>query len=156
MSANTNIAAKSFALSGKIMSLGTAINGRRNAQILFSQLVEASTDLGAGICAVDYLPARSMRTQQVIDLVKCAQKVIYMLNFALREGVFLKKPLSEALNLAVEIANDVNALVKAYVSGGPVPAVSPTSANPVAEPEAKGEAAAEDPDGFNAPYDGTV
>ena len=155
MSAKMNIAGKCFALSGKIMPLGTAINGRRNAQILFSQLVEASADLGAGVCAVDYLPARSMRTQQVIDLVKCAQKIIYMLNFALREGTFLKKPCTEALGYAVDIANDVNALVQAYVAGGPVPAVSPSAEQPAALAEEKVENPV-DPDGFSAPYDGTI
>ena len=152
MAENANISEKCMYLARKVVGLGTAINGRRNAQILFSQLCEATSDLGAGISAINYLPARSMRSQQSIEMVKCAQKVIFMLNLALREGVFLKKPTTEALNLAISVANDINALVQAYVTGAPAPAVGEVSAP--SDSAEEGTEKPSDPDGFNAPYEG--
>lgn len=124
MAEKLTISEKCFRLSQKLLALGTATNGRRAAQELFAQLTDAATELGSGIVSVNYLPARSMRTQQIIEAVKKAQKVIYILNLSLREGMFLTKPTTEALNLAVDVANELNGLVQA------------------------------DPDGFNAPYMG--
>lgn len=149
MAEKLTISEKCFRLSQKLLALGTATNGRRAAQELFSQLTDAATELGSGIVAVNYLPARSMRTQQVIEAVKHAQKVIYILNLSLREGMFLNKPASEALALAVEVANELNGLVQAY-TGYAVQTVS----SPAAEGAQSGENAQADPDGFNAPYMG--
>ena len=158
MASYANISAKCIALSQKVMSLGVGINARKGAQVLFYQLCESVTELGAGLSAIDYMPARSMRSQQSVEMIKCSQKVIFMLNLALSKEVFLKKPTAEALNLAVSVANDVNALVQVY-TGAPVPAVAvqmPAEA-PAEEAAAEGEKAApSDPDGFNAPYDGTL
>lgn len=149
MAEKLTISEKCFRLSQKLLALGTATNGRRAAQELFAQLTEAATELGSGIVSVNYLPARSMRTQQIIEAVKKAQKVIYILNLSLREGMFLTKPTTEALNLAVDVANELNGLVQAY-TGYAVQAVS----FPAAEGVQGGESAQADPDGFNAPYMG--
>lgn len=149
MAEKLTISEKCFRLSQKLLALGTATNGRRAAQELFAQLTDAATELGSGIVSVNYLPARSMRTQQIIEAVKKAQKVIYILNLSLREGMFLTKPTTEALNLAVDVANELNGLVQAYTGYG-VQAVS----SPAAEGVQGGESAQADPDGFNAPYMG--
>ena len=110
MAEKLTISEKCFRLSQKLLALGTATNGRRAAQELFAQLTDTATELGSGIVSVNYLPARSMRTQQIIEAVKKAQKVIYILNLSLREGMFLTKPTTEALNLAVDVANELNGL----------------------------------------------
>lgn len=149
MAEKLTISEKCFRLSKKLLALGTATNGRRAAQELFAQLTDAATELGSGIVSVNYLPARSMRTQQIIEAVKKAQKVIYILNLSLREGMFLTKPTTEALNLAVDVANELNGLVQAY-TGYVMQAVS----SPAAEGVQGGESAQADPDGFNAPYMG--
>ena len=149
MAEKLTISEKCFRLSQKLLALGTATNGRRAAQELFAQLTDAATELGSGIVSVNYLPARSMRTQQIIEAVKKAQKVIYILNLSLREGMFLTKPTTEALNLAVDVANELNGLVQAY-TGYAVQSVS----SPAAEGVQGGESAQADPDGFNAPYMG--
>lgn len=149
MAEKLTISEKCFRLSQKLLALGTATNGRRAAQELFAQLTDAATELGSGIVSVNYLPARSMRTQQIIEAVKKAQKVIYILNLSLREGMFLTKPTTEALNLAVDVANELNGLVQAY-TGYAVQAVY----SPAAEGVQGGESAQADPDGFNAPYMG--
>lgn len=149
MAEKLTISEKCFRLSQKLLALGTATNGRRAAQELFAQLTDAATELGSGIVSVNYLPARSMRTQQIIEAVKKAQKVIYILNLSLREGMFLTKPTTEALNLAVDVANELNGLVQAY-TGYAVQVVS----SPAAEGVQGGESAQADPDGFNAPYMG--
>lgn len=127
MAEKLTISEKCFRLSKKLLALGTATNGRRAAQELFAQLTDAATELGSGIVSVNYLPARSMRTQQIIEAVKKAQKVIYILNLSLREGMFLTKPTTEALNLAVDVANELNGLVQAY-TGYAVQAVSSPAA----------------------------
>lgn len=149
MAEKLTISEKCFRLSQKLLALGTATNGRRAAQELFAQLTDAATELGSGIVSVNYLPARSMRTQQIIEAVKKAQKVIYILNLSLREGMFLTKPTTEALSLAVDVANELNGLVQAY-TGYAVQSVS----SPAAEGVQGGESAQADPDGFNAPYMG--
>lgn len=149
MAEKLTISEKCFRLSQKLLALGTATNGRRAAQELFAQLTDAATELGSGIVSVNYLPARSMRTQQIIEAVKKAQKVIYILNLSLREGMFLTKPTTEALSLAVDVANELNGLVQAY-TGYAMQAVS----SPAAEGVQGGESAQADPDGFNAPYMG--
>ena len=110
--------------------------------------------------ALNYLPNRSMRAQQAVECVKCGQKVIYLLNLALREGMFDGKAVSEALQMAIVLENEANALVKAYVPGpAPLPAKPEPEPAPEPEPEAVAEPEPEpdpDPDGFDAPFEGDL
>lgn len=144
---------KCFRLSSKILALGVGINSRKGAQSIFSQLVETTTELGAGVNAVDYLPVRTLRSEQSIELVKCAQKVIYMLNLSLRNALFMKDQTSAALGLAIDIANDINEMVQTYYAGFPASKVVMPQI-PAESPEEPVQAA--DPDGFNAPYEGNI
>lgn len=162
MSANLSTTARCLQLSQKVLAFGTGINGRRAAQEVFRQMCEAANELGTGIALINYLPARSMRAQQALDALKCGQKVIYLLNLAMREGLFLSKQISEALQLAIVIENEVNALVRAYLPGqASAPAVAPApepapEEQPAPAPAEQLPAAApeDDPDGFNAPFEG--
>lgn len=125
---------KCFRLSSCVLSLSGQLDERAEARIVFNLLAEHTSELGAGVNAVSYLPALSMRAEQAVELVKCSQRVIYLLNLAHREEYFREKSISEALALAVSIANDINGIVQAYCTGT-VPQSAPTL-----------------PDGFDMPY----
>ena len=123
MAATLSVAERCMALSRKVLTLGIGINSRRSAQEVFRQLSECANEFGSDMIALNYLPNRSMRAQQAVECVKCGQKVIYLLNLALREGMFDGKAVSEALQMAIVLENEANALVKAYVPGpAPLPA----------------------------------
>lgn len=154
MAENLTLKEKCIRLSQCILSFGTGINGRRSAQIVFTQLTELSADLGAGVRAMDYFPARSMRTRHCEELVVAAHKAIFLLNLALRELLFPKKAIAAALNLAVGIADDVDAMLAAYACGATPAAVAPAA--PAKPAETKAEEVTADPDGFDAAYDGTL
>ena len=153
MASKTDVGGKCMDLSPKVMSLGVGINSKRGAQELFRELCAKTTELGAGISAVNYLPTRSMRAQQAVELVKCCQQVIYLLNLALREGSLEQSGLSGALTLAVDIGNEINNFVMAYVPG--VAAAQPEE-KPEEQPEDEQPRPDPDPDGFDAPYDGSL
>ncbi len=171
MSAKTSTAERCMALSQKVLALDVGINSNKGAQNIFNQLCEYTAEFGADMIALNYLPTRTLRAQQAVDCVKCGQRVIYLLNLALREGMFEFKPARAALQMAIALENEANKLVRAYVA---VPAPAP-AAEPEEEPE---ETVAEeplpervavpepvrrpapapkpDPDGFDAPFEGDL
>lgn len=133
---------KCFRLSSCVLSLYNQIDECAEARVLFSSLVEHTSELGAGVSAVNYLPAPEMRAEQSVELVKCAQRVIYLLNLTHREGFFHEKSVSAALTLAVSVANDINGIVQACLTGAaPQGAAAASTAGPI-------------PDGFDMPYGG--
>ncbi len=161
---------KCMQLSCKVLDLGKGINSRRTAQVIYAELNQAVTELGAGARSIDYLPARSMRMQQAIDLIKTCQKVIYILRVAQDNKVFPAGGVDDALKIAVDIANRITETVKEY---DPRNSVAPKAEGPVqqsavpqktaAAPEerkqvagAKPEYKGDDPDGFNQPYAGKI
>ncbi len=160
MAATLSVAERCMALSRKVLTLGIGINSRRSAQEIFRQLSECANEFGSDMIALNYLPNRSMRAQQAVECVKCGQKVIYLLNLALREGMFDGKAVSEALQMSIVLENEANALVKAYVPGpAPEPAKPEPEPAPAPEPEAVAEPEPEpdpDPDGFDAPFEGDL
>lgn len=137
-------------LSCRISELGRGINGRRAAQILFYQLTQAGVELGTGANALNYLPARSMRAKEAVELIKGCQKVIYMLKLALRQKIFTAKETNAALECAVDIANSVTEVVMQY-SPKNVPVQLPSAGRSAGA----GQPAA-DEDGFNAIYNGKI
>ena len=110
MAATLSVAERCMALSRKVLTLGIGINSRRSAQEIFRQLSECANEFGSDMIALNYLPNRSMRAQQAVECVKCGQKVIYLLNLALREGMFDGKAVSEALQMAIVLENEAENL----------------------------------------------
>ncbi len=136
--AGMNTTEKCFMLSSKIMSLGENFGGSEE-RVIFNLLAEYSSELGAGINAMAYLPAASMRAEQAVELVKCVQKVIYNLNLARRDGLFPDAGLEDMLSLAISVANDITVMVEQYCLG----------VQPVVPVTFEG---GDDPDGFDLPY----
>ena len=126
---------KCFQLSSKILALYEDAGERASAHRMLGMLVEQTSDLGAAVIALNYLPMPEMRREHAVTLVKCAQKVIYNLNLARRERLFDDGSLSEALSLAVSVASDIVVTVS-DICGVPAPV---KSAGPM-------------PVGFDLPY----
>ena len=151
-------------LSARVSKLGAGINGRSAAQEYFSLLISACADIGGGCRAIECLPSPPMRIRQTEELIKLSQKVIFLLDSGLRQGLFPVEPAKSALSVAVKLAESLGKCVSEYCSK-PVPmqpnvampfnAPMPFNvAMPVAGSPAPGQSAVNsDPDGFSEPAD---
>ena len=134
-----SVCEKCLSLSSAVLSLEGDFEESRQTRIIYNMLAEQTSELGAAVNAVNYLPL-SARKDHMPELVKFVQRVIYNLNLARREGLFGDKRLAEALSLAVAVANDIGLAVRQYFGDMPEGAAPPQSA------------AGNMPDGFDMPY----